>query len=236
MSITKDFYLFGSPIVNSKSPEIHHKFFLEKGLSYHYSLYETEEAQSIVSTNYLGASVTIPLKEKVIPFIDELSKDVEMLGAVNTITKRKDGTLKGDNTDWLAIRDVIQENYQQGKGLVIGTGGTALAAAYSLSNLDITYDIFGRNVERCREIKNKFGTDKIVTEYDKIKYGIIIICIPPSVKLDFSKIQNCIIIEMAYTSQPERNYGKNKVITGESLLYRQAVYQHQIWMKSLEKN
>lgn len=229
MNPINDFYLFGKPIQYSKSPEIHNNFFLEKGLSYKYSLYETDDPQSIISTNYLGASVTIPLKEKVIPLIDELSKDVKMLGAVNTITKKKDGTLRGDNTDWLAIRDVILENYKKGKGLVIGTGGTALAAAYSLHNLDIPYDIFGRNKERCMEIKKKFTADNLVSEYDKIKYGIIIICIPPSVKLDFSKITNSIIIEMAYTTKPNRIYGTNKVITGESLLYRQAVYQHKLW-------
>ena len=109
--------------------------------------------------NFGGASVTIPLKEQVLPLMDELSESAKKIGAVNTIHRREDGSLFGDNTDWIGIvapslshvtvfppeargdeekeeeKGEGKKENQSGVGVVIGAGGTARAAVFALQQL-----------------------------------------------------------------------------------------------------
>lgn len=80
----------------------------------------------------LGGSVTIPHKQTIIPFLDELTEDASKIQAVNTIQK-VNGKLKGSNTDWWAIYTLTQQSLHRLKkspldsglvALIIGAGGT----------------------------------------------------------------------------------------------------------------
>ena len=107
----KQYWLFGSPISTSPSPTMHNNGFLRLGLPHTYGLCETTNVKDVstvlVQSNFGGASVTIPFKETIVPFMDQLSDAAQAIGAVNTIVKRSDGQLWGDNTDWIGMRDAI---------------------------------------------------------------------------------------------------------------------------------
>ena len=90
---------------------MHNAGFNRLGLPHHYGLHETSSAEEALEAmrhpNFGGASVTIPLKETILPMMDELSDAARAIGAVNTVIRVTGGNLRGDNTDWIGIRDSI---------------------------------------------------------------------------------------------------------------------------------
>ncbi|MBQ3417408.1 MAG: shikimate dehydrogenase [Ruminococcus sp.] len=123
-----DYGLIGEKLPHSFSKEIH-----ESLGEYEYSLKELkkEELQNfILQKNYKAINVTIPYKEAVIPFLDEIDPNAEAIGAVNTIINRN-GRLYGFNTDFLGMKALIERvgvvlKYK--KALILGTGGTSKTA------------------------------------------------------------------------------------------------------------
>lgn len=123
------FYLIGEHLSHSFSPQIHAMLGNPD-----YQLKElAPEAvgEFLLHGDYVGLNVTIPYKQTVIPFLDELTPAACKLGAVNTVTRRADGTLLGDNTDYfgfsyaLAAAGIV---LQDKKVLILGTGGAAKTA------------------------------------------------------------------------------------------------------------
>ena len=147
----KQFYLFGSPISLSRSPSLHNKLFKANGLPHRYDLFETDTAQKLEdilrTTDFGGASITIPLKLGVMQYLDEVHHDARVIGAVNTIivdpvrtsTRGRPQYLIGANTDWkgmMLVLDKAGAQYSGGQSaLVIGSGGTARAAIYALHKM-----------------------------------------------------------------------------------------------------
>lgn len=145
------FFLFGKPISQSMSPTLHNTGFGILGLPHKYELLETDEVgeeikATIASPDFGGASVTIPYKLDIIPLLDSLSPEAEVIGAVNTVIPRRTTNdsliLYGDNTDWLGIRACIISRLPPAlqspeTALVIGAGGTSRAAIYALHRLGI---------------------------------------------------------------------------------------------------
>lgn len=97
-----------------------------------------------------GLNVTIPYKEKIIPYLDELDETARSVGAVNTITiVRKNGKIltKGFNTDAYGFLQTITDRMQQGPALILGTGGGAKAVAHALKEKNIRFDFVSRKNE-----------------------------------------------------------------------------------------
>ena len=105
---------------------------------------------SVIATNpdLIGMNVTIPYKEEVLPFLDELSENAKQIGAVNTIKKEKNGRLIGYNTDYfgfmMSLQPLLKENHT--RALVLGTGGASKAVVYALKELNITPQLVSRKV------------------------------------------------------------------------------------------
>ncbi|KAL9114039.1 MAG: hypothetical protein Q9227_001811 [Pyrenula ochraceoflavens] len=144
----KKFFLFGSPIQQSRSPALHNSLFSQMGFPYTYQLHETNTANDlkdiIKSSSFGGASVTIPLKLDVLPFLDQIGEEVQIIGAVNTIvpTESTNGQTKlvGRNTDWQGMTHCLRTigafgSDGQDSALVIGAGGTSRAAIYALHSM-----------------------------------------------------------------------------------------------------
>ncbi len=106
--------------------------------------------------NLKGLNVTIPYKEKIIPYLDELSTNATKIGAVNVIRFKKNGTrakgelkevkLKGYNSDWYGFKKSLETIMQphHKNALILGTGGAAKAVAFALEKLDIYYAFVSR--------------------------------------------------------------------------------------------
>ncbi|OGI02468.1 MAG: shikimate dehydrogenase [Candidatus Margulisbacteria bacterium GWF2_38_17] len=133
--------LIGYPIEHTKSPHMHNKAYEFLGLNYSYvPLGVTSEnlrsaIDGIKALGFSGVNVTIPYKETVIPFLDELSKEASLIGAVNTI-KNENGKLIGYNTDGQGFVSDVEEHFSfdfKGKVvLLLGAGGAARSIAVSM--------------------------------------------------------------------------------------------------------
>lgn len=144
---SKKFHIFGSPVGRSPSPFMHNNGFKWLGLPYHYTRVDTadpEECMKYINDPcFGGASVTIPLKEKLLSHMDSVSEAVTKIGAMNTITRTSDGRLLGDNTDWIGICEPLRSamtafDLGDSVAVVVGAGGTARAALYALNQLGIS--------------------------------------------------------------------------------------------------
>lgn len=173
---TKKFYLFGSPISHSRSPALHNSIFRQTGLPHRYSLLETEQVnddikETIRSSDFGGASVTIPLKRDIMELLDEFSSEAQEIGAVNAIVpvssrEADKPRLVGHNTDWqgivLALRNTgctsscitTDAVYS---AMIIGTGGTARAAIFALNSMNYKpIYILGRSSDKINELIQSF--------------------------------------------------------------------------------
>lgn len=128
--------LLGHKLKHSYSPEIH-----EMLKDYEYLLYEREEEEIpelLYSNFWAGLNVTIPYKKTVIPFLDEISDTVKRTGSANTLVKRKDGTIYGDNTDVYGFTELVKHSGIDVKGkktLVLGNGGACASVLAALDDL-----------------------------------------------------------------------------------------------------
>lgn len=139
--------VIGHPIAHSKSPLIHNHWLNAYGLKGEYTAIDiAPEAlesgvRQLVEEGYAGFNVTVPHKQAIIPLCDEVDTLARTIGAVNTVTIRKN-KLYGTNTDAYGFvqnirstleRDNISWNFSGGKAVVLGAGGAARAIVYALA-------------------------------------------------------------------------------------------------------
>lgn len=154
--------LFGYPVSHTLSPVMHNAAFASLNLPYAYLPFPVEPAhleegvKGIRALNLRGVNVTIPHKETVMAFLDQLTPEAELIGAVNTIVN-DNGVLTGHNTDGAGFVKSLEETGQTGLknryALILGTGGAARAVAVSLALRGVgRIVIAGRTIEKAQEI------------------------------------------------------------------------------------
>lgn len=170
----RSFFLFGSPISASPSPDMHNAGFRSSGLPHEYSLCEGEDPavmeEALSRPDFGGASVTIPHKQNILPMLDEVSEAAEAIGAVNTVivgTDPETGArrLRGDNTDWLGILRPVKarleaSGWEEGRGgvaLVVGAGGAAMGALFAMQRLGLEVVVYNRTPSKAEELAERFG-------------------------------------------------------------------------------
>jgi shikimate dehydrogenase len=170
---TKIYGIFGYPVEHTFSPGMHNAAFKKLGMDACYVPFavrpdELETAvRAIASLGLRGLNVTVPHKEKVIAYLDDLSEEARLIGAVNTIEVR-DRTLIGHNTDGRGFLRSLKENAglnPKGKRfLFIGSGGAARAVGFSLALAGAKKILF-RDLDEikagalARDIHEKTGAD-----------------------------------------------------------------------------
>lgn len=151
-----DYGLIGEKLSHSYSKEIH-----ESLGKYEYELREIPEnelEEFFKKRNFKAVNVTIPYKEKVIPFLDFISQNAKMIGSVNTVVCKGD-KLYGYNTDYFGMKNQLKYmgvDLKDKKVLIFGTGGTS-KTAYALSKQEKASEIF---------IVSRYKTDSTIT-YDE---------------------------------------------------------------------
>lgn len=170
-SDTKILGLFAHPIEHSLSPAMHNAAIAELDMNYIYVPFHVlpkdiaGAVDSIKALNITGVNVTIPHKESIINFLDNLTDNAKRLGSVNTIVN-KDGYLIGDSTDGPGFLKSLKEDLgdiSNSKVLVLGAGGSAKAICFSLVDLGCEVVIANRTLEKAvnlsREINDVCGID-----------------------------------------------------------------------------
>lgn len=146
--IERTYGLIGFPLTHSFSQNYFNQKFEAEGIPARYLNFELPDIGDLMEViaeypNLSGLNVTIPYKEKVIPYLDEMDEDARKIGAVNVIKfirkKGNDIKLKGYNSDVIGFSDSIRPflTPARNKALILGTGGAAKAVRQGLVNLGV---------------------------------------------------------------------------------------------------
>ncbi|MCY4418289.1 MAG: shikimate dehydrogenase [Cytophagales bacterium] len=144
----KNYGLIGYPLEHSFSQKIFEEKFRKEQIQASYSLFplpEIKEFPKWISsqTQLSGLQVTLPHKEKIIPYLNDLDPHAQKIAAVNTLKKTKQGWI-GYNTDYQGFKDSLSDFYPSGKVLILGTGGAAKAVQAVFQDMNIPYDLMSR--------------------------------------------------------------------------------------------
>ncbi len=252
---TKIVGILGYPVEHSLSPRMHNAAFKHLNLNYCYVpfLVKPEQLESAIrglkALNIVGVNVTVPHKESVIAFLDNLSDEARLIGAVNTI-KNEGGVLTGYNTDGLGfIRSLDEKNIQifNKRVLVIGAGGAARAVGYYLCKEASTVYIYNRNIERAQALSNHlfhlkqniFAVNDDFIKNDILSVDIIINATPLGLRPDDPPPMNVsflnkshIVCDLVYDDTPFLKGASTlgcKTLNGLGMLLWQGVFAFELW-------
>lgn len=186
----KKLYLIGKSLKHSISPLIHNKILSNFGIDAVYSNVELSDFEKLKEfvemvkkdEDVVGFNITIPYKEDILEFCDEVSEDVKIIQAANTV-KKENGKLKAYNTDWIGFKRSLEEvgiDIKDKRILILGAGGAAKACIYGLYKMGAE-EIFVANrtyekAESLREQYKEFVDIEILkwSEIDSFNSDIVI--------------------------------------------------------------
>ena len=162
----KIFAIIGDTITHSLSPTLHNYWFDKYKIDADYSLLEIKEKNLKSITNKIrnkelsGINITLPYKQKIIPFVDQLVNDAKLTNSVNTVFLNQDNILVGENTDVFGLQAAYLKeiaNADKKKALVIGAGGVSPSVIFSLQKSKIpNITVVNRTHEKSIFLKQRF--------------------------------------------------------------------------------
>jgi shikimate dehydrogenase len=165
--MTKRVVLIGHPVAHSLSGAMQQAAFDDQGIDATYELWDrlplglAEAVTELRGDDFLGANVTIPHKERIVPLVDRLTEEAHATGAVNTITK-EGKRLVGHNTDVpgfkVALDRLVGKQKMPRNAVVLGAGGGARAVVYGLITEGFQrIVVFNRHLHRAEGLVKHFG-------------------------------------------------------------------------------
>tara|TARA_B100001939_G_scaffold334295_1_gene335118 strand:- start:1154 stop:2008 length:855 start_codon:yes stop_codon:yes gene_type:complete len=253
--------IIGKSIQYSLSPIIHDYWLNKNNIKGKYEIFDLKEEnlkqfmKNAFSNNIKGLNVTIPYKNKIMEHLDEISLEAKAIGAVNTITVRKNGILFGDNTDTKGFINNLENtcpHWKESKNpiVVIGAGGAARAIIYSLINSSKTeIRLVNRNKERAYSLikdMKKLIPSSNIKYYEKynpalnnssflINTSSLGMTGHPDLSIDLSKMHNKSIVYDIVYSPLDTNLLKQAkklnyfVVDGLGMLLEQAAPAFNSW-------
>lgn len=251
----RNFGLIGYPLGHSFSKKYFTEKFEKERIDAKYELYELSDIKQftnlIESVTLTGLNVTIPYKQSVIPYLDELDETAAEIGAVNVIHFIRAGNktvLKGYNTDVIGFMESIRPRLKEyhKKALILGTGGAAKAMAYGLRKLGLEVIYVSRNSEN-KSLSGKQNT-KIIS-YSELNKQVLddnLVIVNGSPVGTFPNVDNCPDIPYPFLTSKHLLFdavynpaetlflkkGKEKgaqTLNGEEMLTGQAKAAWRIW-------
>ncbi|TYZ61732.1 hypothetical protein PybrP1_012406 [[Pythium] brassicae (nom. inval.)] len=258
----REFFLFGSPIRQSPSPAMHNAAFRARGLPFAYGLHESADVLALAARlrdpAFGGGSVTIPLKVDAMRLLDDFTPAARAIGAVNTVVREDQwgGAVRwqGDNTDWLGILRPIRKRLAAAAGrdrrpddgalvaLVVGAGGTAMAAAYAMRQLGVAQlFIYNRTLANAESVAQRFGAAALAALTPELLAAVdIVVSTVPSaagfVLPDYLLATGRAVVALDAAYQPpvtpfltHAHAHGAACVQGFEMLYEQAVEQFSRW-------
>lgn len=246
MSKRNKFGLLGKNISYSFSRNYFTEKFSKLGLAgykyYNFDIPEIEEFPFLLyhrEDEYGGMNVTIPYKESVIRYLNDIDSEAKEIGAVNTIKITEDNELVGYNTDFYGFQKSIEPLLKPAheKALILGTGGASKAISYAFKKMNIEFKFVSRKVA-----ENMFLYSQLNKEvFDK--YKIIVNCTPigtypnidecPNIPYEFLTEAH-LLFDLIYNPEESKflSEGKQKgaiIKNGYEMLQFQAEKSWEIW-------
>ncbi|WP_321996912.1 shikimate dehydrogenase [Draconibacterium orientale] len=244
----KKYGLLGYPLTHSFSKRYFTERFETENIDSTYDNFEIDSItkfQDVVKDNpeVIGFNVTIPYKEQVIPYLDELNDSAKEIGAVNTIrvTRTENGVhLKGFNTDTFgfesSLKPLLKDHHK--KALILGTGGASKALKYVLSKLGIEY--ISASIEELQEneIRYEDVNQQVISERLLIINATPLGTYPkvetfPNIPYEFITDKH-LLFDLVYNPEVTQFMAKGKakgatVKNGYEMLLNQAKKAYEIW-------
>lgn len=236
------FGLIGRSLGHSFSQNFFTNHFVTNNIDAFYENIEienVEEFKNVLTQNFKGFNVTIPYKESIIPFLDNLDEVAEEIGAVNTIII-KDGQLIGSNTDAYGFHQSIKPfmTNQHERAIIVGTGGASKAIEYVLTSLGVNVIFISRSPKQ----ENEFSYGEI-NQHMLSACKLIVNCTPVGT---FPNIDDCIefpfefltgqhlVIDLIYNPAKTKFLKKAEdnnamILNGEAMLKHQALKSFELW-------
>ncbi|MDA5557365.1 shikimate dehydrogenase [Shimia sp. MMG029] len=169
--------VIGNPIAHSKSPLLHGHWLKKYEISGHYIPMEVaaddleDVLRAMPRMGFVGCNVTLPHKERVVQFVDQITDRATLIGAVNTLIFRSDGSIMGDNTDGYGFIENLRDGApdwraENGAAVVLGAGGAARAVVASLLDAGVPEILItNRTRVRAERLREDFGARVKVIEW-----------------------------------------------------------------------
>ena len=256
--------IIGYPLSHTLSPSMHNFIYQKLGIDVEYKKWEISpnnlksHIEKINNENFIGANITVPYKEKIVPLLDEIRNEAKFTGAVNTIVKNNN-KLIGYNTDVYGIEqtlDIKLKNDVINNAVIFGAGGAAKAAFFvllqrGLNNLTIVNRTKSNALKMISKFNNVNCDQTIITlnEKSQIKSACLsadliinttILGMKGSGYEDISPIDstfidsNSVIFDMVYnpTKTPLIKIALERnanIIEGLNMLVYQAIKSIELW-------
>jgi shikimate dehydrogenase len=244
----KKYGLLGYPLTHSFSKRYFTEKFENEKINSTYQNFEVDNIgkfPEIVETNLdvIGFNVTIPYKEQVIPYLDDLNDSAREIGAVNTIkvTRTKKGVhLKGFNTDTFgfetSLKPLLKKHHK--KALILGTGGASKALKYVLAKLGIEY--LSASIEELKENEIRYEDidEKLMNERLLIINATPLGTYPrvdtyPTIPYEFITDKH-LLFDLVYNPEVSKFLEKGgnngaSIKNGYEMLLLQAIKSYEIW-------
>ncbi len=255
---TEIYGVIGDPVKFSLSPYMQNAGFKAANLNAVFIPFEVKNLESFITRflpesglNIRGLSVTIPHKQAIMKYLDEIDETARKIGAVNTV-KIVDGKLRGYNTDAPGFIKPLKKALKNTGGelsgaraAIIGAGGAARAVIYALQKEGAKVTVFARDTRKAEGLAGEFSTDlKSLETADFTGFDIVINATPLGMKGKFegqtpSTFSQLNGISAAYDLvyipeetpfiQEARTAGVPIVIGGAEMLVAQGAEQFEIW-------
>ena len=245
----RKYLVIGNPIEHSLSPLLHNFWIKKNNINafYEKQLLEKNDVEKILSdvraNKFHGINVTVPFKNTVIPFLDQLSDTAQKTQSVNTIFK-KQNKLVGDNTDVYGFSEAIKLtnfNLTNKKALILGAGGVVPSVLLALKNMGFNQiTLSNRTKEKAINLKKSFPFIKVINWGETVKSDLIInatsvgIKQNEEIKLDYNKLDGKLFYDVIYNPpktkflENAKNFGK-KTENGKNMFIYQAMKAFHTW-------
>jgi len=212
----KHFAVIGSPIEHSMSPVLHNRILKSLNIQAEYQKIRVEEEelpdiiQQIKNGKLDGINVTIPFKETIMKFLDEINPRAKSIGSVNCIIK-SNSSIIGNNTDWYGFSRALETNHidiSEKEIIVLGSGGTGKSILFSLKQMGAKKIILlNRTFQKAKELEDDIVISYPLGELQSVikNNSIIINTTPIGMKTNQAPFdlgflhQNQILIDVIYT-------------------------------------
>jgi len=245
----KKLCVIGNPIKHSLSPKIHNIWIEQNKLDFIYEkkLLEKDELEKIVidlkDNNLFGCNVTVPFKQDIIRYVDELSAVSLKTNSVNTLYKVGNKVI-GHNTDVMGFQKSLEDlkfNFKNKSVFLIGAGGVSPSIIEALNNLGIgKITVTNRSEQKLKKLSDSFNNLEFI-EWGKIADADVYINATSvgleknsKLGLDLTNIKNKLFYDVIYNPEKtnflkDAEKNNNRIANGKMMFLYQAQASFKIW-------
>jgi len=247
---TRVYGVIGNPIGHSLSPLLHNTGYAAARQDAVFLPFLVEELGDFLKAapefGVRGFSVTIPYKQTILRELDGCEPLAEKIGAVNTVTVRRDGTLYGSNTDYLGVLRALEKRVtlSRSRVLIFGAGGAARATAFAVAQAGGQVFVCARRGNAARELARAVNGEVVARPaLRKREFDVIVNTTPLGMHpqegispLAAAELNCSLVFDLIYTPLRTKLLqiaaAKGiKTVSGAEMFLAQGIAQWELWMK-----